>query len=64
MADLPNQDVPTKAHNAKPSGAELIAWLKTVRPTNLTEVEIDEQVAFAVNAIREDRDNDHGHDWP
>jgi plasmid stability protein len=41
----------------QPSGVGLVAWLKTVRPKNLTQEEIDAAVDFAVKGIREDRDS-------
>ena len=42
---------------AQPSGLGLVAWLKTVRPKNLMQNEIDAAVDFAVKGIREDRDS-------
>jgi plasmid stability protein len=37
---------------ARPTGPDLVAWLKTIRPPNATRADIDAGTA----AIREDRD--------
>ncbi|MGA2395638.1 MAG: hypothetical protein ABSH03_20040 [Candidatus Lustribacter sp.] len=41
---------------AEPTGVGLVAWLKTVRPKNLTLGEIASAVTAGVKSIREDRD--------
>ena len=42
---------------AEPTGVGLVAWLKTVRPKDLTQDEIDAAVDMVVKSIREDRDS-------
>jgi len=37
---------------ARPTGADLVAWLKTIRPPNATQADVDAGTA----TIREDRD--------
>jgi len=40
---------------ARPTGAELVAWLKTVRPP-ISDVDAEAAAAAVTKAIREDRD--------
>jgi plasmid stability protein len=46
----------TLVSHVKPSGAELVEWLETVRPKHLSAEQAAEIVEFATEAIRRDRD--------